>query len=74
MTSDDGSDSSTPFDDMADVFSRVRQLDPHAEEAAVRGYVREIAAAGALLDTIDLRDSPLEVSFSAACRKDPRDE
>jgi hypothetical protein len=51
---------------MADVLSLVRQVDPTAEEAAVRGYIREIAAASALLDTIDLSDAPLEVSFSAS--------
>jgi len=51
---------------MEDVFTRVRQVDPTAEEEAVRSYVREIAAASALLDTIDLRDAPLEVSFSAS--------
>ena len=51
-------------DDMADVLSRVRQVDPTAEDAAVRGYVREIAEASALLDTIDLADAPLIVAFS----------
>ena len=66
MTSHDNSGTFTPSDDMADVLSRVRQVDPNAEEAAVRGYVREIAEASALLDTIDLSDAPLEVAFSAA--------
>jgi hypothetical protein len=50
---------------MADVVNRVRQVDPNAEEAAVRGYICEIAAASALLDTIDLSNAPLQVSFSA---------
>ena len=66
MTGDGELGTNPPFDDMADVLSRVRQVDPNAEEAAARGYVREIAEASALLDTIDLRDAPLEVSFSAS--------
>lgn len=66
MTSEGGSGAVTPFDDMADVLSRVRQVDPIAEEAAVRGYVREIAEASALLDSLDLSDAPVFVSFSAA--------
>ena len=66
MTSQNSSDTFTPSGDVADILSRVRQVDPIAEEAAVRGYVREIAEASALLDTIDLNDAPLEVAFSAA--------
>ena len=54
MTREDGSGTVTLSDDMADVLSRVRQADPTAEEAAVCGYVREIAEASALLDTVDL--------------------
>jgi hypothetical protein len=50
---------------MADVLGRVRQVDPMAEEAAVRGYVREIAEASALLDSVDLSDVPLQIAFSA---------
>jgi hypothetical protein len=50
---------------MRDVLSRVRQLDPTIEEAAVRRYVREIAEADTLLDGVDLSDEPLIVSFSA---------
>jgi hypothetical protein len=49
---------------MGDVLSRVRQLDPTIEEAAVRRYVREIAEADTLLDSVDLSDEPLIVSFS----------
>ncbi len=71
MTSKDGSGKRAPFDDMADVLSHVRQVDPNAEEAAVRGYVREIAEASALLDTIDLSDVPLQVSFSASWPEGP---
>ena len=53
-------------DEMGDVLSRVRQLDPTIEEAAVRGYVREMAEADALLDNVDLDDAPLLVAFSAS--------
>ena len=66
MTKEDGSGTVSPSDDMADVLSRVRQVDPTAEEAAVRGYVREIAEASALLDTVNLTNAPLVVSFSAS--------
>jgi hypothetical protein len=64
MTSAEGSSTVILSDDMTDVLSRVRQVDPTAEEAAVRGYVREIAEASALLDTVDLSNAPLFVSFS----------
>ena len=47
-------------------LTRVRQLDPTSEEAAVRSYLREMAEAEALLDTMDLGDAPLSVSFSAS--------
>ena len=66
MTSEMRFGASPPSEDMADVLTRVRQVDPSAEEAAVRGYVREIADASALLDTVDLGDAPLDVSFSAS--------
>jgi hypothetical protein len=64
MTSSFGSGTVIPSDDMADVLSRVRQLDPTAEDAAVRGYVHEIVEASALLDTVDLTDAPPFVAFS----------
>jgi hypothetical protein len=64
MTSSSDASTTTGSDDMADVLGRVRQVDPTAEDAAVRGYVREIAEASALLDTIDLADAPLIVAFS----------
>jgi hypothetical protein len=66
MTREDGLGAVTLSDDMADVLSRVRQVDPTAEEAAVRGYVREIAEASALLDTVNRANAPLVVSFSAS--------
>jgi hypothetical protein len=64
MTSTFDSGTLIPSDDIADVLSRVRQVDPTADEVAVRGYVREIAEASALLDTVDLAHAPLFVSFS----------
>jgi hypothetical protein len=66
MTSDVKIDAVPPSDEMADVLSRVRQLDPAAEDAAVRGYAREMAEAGAVLDSVDLGDAPVLVSFSAS--------
>jgi hypothetical protein len=66
MTIGVGSDTVSPYDEMGDVLSRVRQLDPTSEEAAVRGYVREIAEADRLLDTVNLDDAPLTVPFSAS--------
>jgi hypothetical protein len=63
MTSDGSSGTPTPSDEMADLLGRVRQVDPTAEEAAVRGYDREICEASALLDTVDLTDAPLLVFF-----------
>ena len=64
MTSNAGSDTNPPHDEMGDVLSRVRQLDPTSEEPAVRRYVREIAEADALLDTVELDDAPLLIPFS----------
>ena len=70
MTSSSGSDTDLR-DEMGDVLSRVRQVDATSEEAAVRRYVREIAEADALLDTVDLDDSPLPVPFSASWSQGP---
>ena len=64
MTSNIDSETTAAGDGMGDVLSRVRQLDPTIEEAAVRGYVREMADAEAVLDTVNLSDAPLSVSFS----------
>lgn len=66
MTIDTGSSANSPRDEMGDVLSRVRQIDPASEEAAVRGYVREMAEADAVLDTVDLDDAPLLTSFTAS--------
>ena len=66
MTSNGNSGTSTPSDEVADVLDRVRQVDPEADEVAVRGYVREMSEASALLDTVDLDDAPLLVAFSAS--------
>lgn len=70
MTSSSGSDTDLR-DEMGDVLSRVRQVDATSEEAAVRRYVREIAEADALLDTVDLDDVPLPVPFSASWPQGP---
>ena len=69
MTNRFGSDTGSPGDEMDDVLSRVRQLDPTSEEAAIRRYMREIAEADALLKSVDLSDAPLLVPFSAAWPK-----
>ena len=66
MTSSVSSSAIPPGDEMGDVLSRVRQLDPTIEEAAVRGYAREMVEADALLDTLDLDDAPLLIAFSAS--------
>jgi hypothetical protein len=66
MTNGIDSDMISSSAEMGDVLSRVRQLDPTSEEAAVLGYVREMAEADAVLDTVELGDAPLLVSFSAS--------
>ena len=66
MTSSDGAEAAALPEDTSDIVSRVRELDPSADDAAVRGYVHEIAAANALLVTVDVTGVPLEVAFSAA--------
>ena len=66
MTNEASSSTILPSDEMTDLLTRVRQLDPTSEEAAVRGYLREMAEAEALLETLDLGDAPLSVSFSAS--------
>ena len=66
MTSDVGSERSSPGEEMGDVLSRVRQVDPTSEEAAVRRYMREMAEADAVLNTVDLEEAPLVVAFSAS--------
>ena len=64
MTSGGDSETIPGGDGLGDVLSRVRQVDPTIDEAAVRGYVREMAEAEAVLDTVDLSYAPLSVSFS----------
>ena len=63
MTNGVGSDANSPLEEMGDVLSRVRQLDPTSQEAAVRRYVREMAEADAVLDSVDLDDAPLLIPF-----------
>lgn len=65
MTNGVSSNRVSPDGDMGDVLSRVRQLDPTSEESVVRGYVREMAEADAVLNTVDLGEAPLAVCFSA---------
>jgi len=66
MTKDNTSSTSVPAEELAEALRRVRQLDPTADEEAVRGYLREIAEASAVLDRVDLGDGSLQVSFSAS--------
>jgi len=66
MTKDNTSSTSVPAEELAEALRRVRQLDPTADEEAVRGYLREIAEASAVLDRVDLGDAPLHVSYSAS--------
>jgi hypothetical protein len=65
MTNGVGSETNSPRDEMGDILTRARQLDPTIEEAAVRRYRGEIAEADSLLDSVDLGDAPLLVPFSA---------
>jgi hypothetical protein len=64
MTSRIDADANAPSDEMGDILSQVRQLDPTSEEVAVRSYLREMADADAVLNTVDLDVAPLSVSFS----------
>jgi hypothetical protein len=66
MTNGVGSDTNSPRDEMGDILTRVRQLDPTSEEAAVRRYMREIAEADALLNSVNLDDASLLVAFCAS--------
>jgi hypothetical protein len=66
MTIDTNSSAHSLRHEMGDVLSRVRQIDPTSDEAAVRGYVREMAEADAVLDTVDIEDAPLRPCFTAS--------
>ncbi len=66
MTTRVGSETNWPRDETGDVLSRVWQLDATSDEAAVRRYVREMAEAEALLDSVDLDNVPLLVPYSAS--------
>lgn len=61
-----------PAEDVQSFLVRARQVDPHSDEAAVRGYVREIVEAEGMLDAINLSAVPLTVSFSASWEERPR--
>jgi hypothetical protein len=71
MTSSVDSGTIPAGDEMRDVLSRVRQVDQTIDEAAARGYMREMAEAEAVLDTVDLSDAPLSVSFSPSWPEGP---
>ena len=71
MTTRVGSETNWPRNETDDVLSRVRQLDATSDEEAVRRYVREMAEAEALLDSVDLDDAPLLVPFSASWTEGP---
>ena len=49
-----------------DMLRAVREVDPAADEEAVRRYAREIAEADAMVQTLDLdpESAPLDVPFS----------
>jgi hypothetical protein len=66
MTIDTDSSADSLRDEMGDILSRVRQIDPTNDEAAVRGYVREMVEADAVLDIVDLEGVPLLTSFIAS--------
>jgi hypothetical protein len=61
-----------PIDAVQSLLTRARQVDPLCDEAAVRGYAREIVEAEAMLDTVNLSAAPLELSFSASWEDEPR--
>jgi hypothetical protein len=60
-----------PPEDVQSTLIRILRIDPTCEEAAIRGYMREIAKAEAILDNVDLSAVPLTVSFSASWEDEP---
>ena len=62
----DGTEVDPQVDEVRALLNRVRQVDPTSREEAVRGYVREIAEAEAMLDTIEFGGAPLVACFSAS--------
>ena len=61
-----------PSEDVQSLLIRARQVDPLCDEAAVRGYAREIAEAEAMLNSVDISLGPLTVPFSASWEDEPR--
>ena len=61
-----------PPEEVQSFLIRARQVDPQCEEAAVRGYVREIVEAEAMLDAVSLSLAPLSIVFSASWEDEPR--
>lgn len=52
------------LDDVADTLRRVREVDPHCDEASVRRYVLEIAEADGVLKRLELDDALPVAPFS----------
>jgi len=65
MRDDTACDTTFSSDEVRDALRRARQVDPTCQEASIYEYVREIREADAILDTIDLGDATLAVSFIA---------
>jgi len=55
-----------PSEDLQYALARARQVDPGCEETAVRGYLREILEAEAMLDAANVPEISLGVPFSAS--------
>ena len=66
MNGDYGTEATPRFDEVRELLNRARQIDPTSREEAVRGYVREIAEAEAMLDTMESGGAPLVACFSAS--------
>lgn len=66
MSGEYGTEATPQFDEVRELLNRARQIDPTSREEAVRGYVREIAEAEAMLDTIESAGAPLLACFSAS--------
>ena len=65
MSADSNSKPNVPTEDVEYLLARARQVDPQAEEGAIRGYLREIAEAEEMLDALELSETTFNVTFSA---------
>ena len=72
MTMEPGSEINETEDEVHYVLSRARHVDPNCRPEAIRGFVREIAEAGAMLDAVDVDDVPLSASFPASWHVETR--